>query len=189
MTNDPHPWAANLTSLQTQVWSMLVRGVGDRHASARHLTLATVSPEGWPEARTIMLRAAHPEAATLDIHTDLRSAKVSSLQHNSRAALHVWDASTHLQIRIEATVSVLTDADIAPIWARVPDLSRQNYATSPAPGQPIASGLAYETGSQPTSFAVLRCYMQAFDVLQLGPRHRRARFERATGWNGQWLVP
>ena len=76
MTNDPHPWAANLTSLQTQVWSMLVRGVGDRHASARHLTLATVSPEGWPEARTIMLRAAHPEAATLDIHTDLRSWKL-----------------------------------------------------------------------------------------------------------------
>ena len=42
MTTDPHAWAANLDTLYAQVWARLVRGVGDRHAPARHPTFATV---------------------------------------------------------------------------------------------------------------------------------------------------
>ncbi|MBC7737166.1 MAG: pyridoxamine 5'-phosphate oxidase, partial [Candidatus Saccharibacteria bacterium] len=46
MTTDLHGWADQLDTLLAQVWSRLVRGVGDRHAPARHLTLATVSAAG-----------------------------------------------------------------------------------------------------------------------------------------------
>jgi pyridoxamine 5'-phosphate oxidase len=48
MTPDPHPWAATLPSLLDQVRARLARGVHDRHAHARNLTLATVSPNGAP---------------------------------------------------------------------------------------------------------------------------------------------
>ena len=58
MTLELHPWAADLQELQAQVWTRLVRGVRDRRAPSRHPTLATVSPEGKPEARTVVLRCA-----------------------------------------------------------------------------------------------------------------------------------
>jgi pyridoxamine 5'-phosphate oxidase len=155
----------------------------------RHPTLGTVSPDGWPEARTVVLRAADPVACTLDIHTDLRSAKVAALRHSPRAVLHIWDASAHMQSRIEVEVVILTGGQVAGIWARVPDLSRQSYGTTPAPGTPIADALAYEKIPDPASFAVLRCTVRAIDAVHLGSHHRRARFTLAEGWAGQWLAP
>lgn len=188
MTTDA-PWATALDPLLAQVWTRLVRGVGDRRAAARHPTLATVSQTGWPEVRTVVLRAADPVAGTLDVHTDLQSAKVAALRANPRAALHVWDATAHLQTRAEVMVEILTGAAVAAIWARVPDPSRQSYGTRPAPGTPIADALAYAKPADAASFAVLRCAVQAFDVVHLGPHHRRARFERSDSWTGHWLAP
>jgi pyridoxamine 5'-phosphate oxidase len=119
MTTDPHPhdphaWATSLEGLYAQVWQRLARGVVDRHAPARHPTFATVSPDGWPEARTVVMRAADPAGATLDIHTDLQSAKVASLRANPRAALHIWEASAHLQIRL----AVMSRSCPAMMWPR-----------------------------------------------------------------------
>lgn len=189
MMTDPHPWASALDSLHAQVWARLVRGVNDRHAPARHPTFATVSPEGWPEARTVVLRAADPASAMLEVHTDLHSAKVAALRNNSRAAFHIWEASAHLQIRLLADVTILSGDAVAATWARVPDPSRQSYGTSPAPGQPIASALAYSKPADPASFAVLRCAVKAMDIVHLGPQHRRARYAVTDGWKGQWLAP
>jgi pyridoxine/pyridoxamine 5'-phosphate oxidase len=189
MVTDPHPWAARLDGLLAQVWARLVRGVNDRHAPARHPTFATVSPQGWPEARTVVLRAADPVAALLEVHTDLHSAKVAALRANPQAAFHVWDASAHLQIRLQSEVMILSGGAVAATWDRVPDPSRQSYGTSPAPGTPIAEALAYAKPADPDSFAVLRCAVQAMDIVHLGPQHRRARFDRADGWAGQWLAP
>lgn len=186
---DPHPWAAELDSLRAQVWARLLRGVGDRNAPARHPTLATVSPEGWPRSRTVVLRAVNVAAGTFDIHTDLRSFKVAQLRANPRVALHVWDASAHLQTRAKALADILMGDAVAEAWAKVPDPSRQAYGTNPAPGTPIPSALAYDKQPDPACFAVLRCVVQAVDVVHLGPVHRRARFERADGWAGQWLSP
>lgn len=84
---------------------------------------------------------------------------------------------------------MLTGDAVAAIWARVPDLSRQSYGTLPAPGQPIPDALAYAKHADPQSFAVLRLGVLAIDALHLGRDHRRARFERSSGWAGQWLVP
>lgn len=182
-------WAEGLDTLYAQVWARLVRGVGDRHSPARHPTLGTVTPGGWPDLRTVVLRAADPVAGTLDIHTDLRSPKVAALRATPRAALHIWDDGAHLQSRIEVTVDILTGAAVAAIWARVPDPSRQSYGTMPAPGQPIAGALDYDKRPDAGSFAVLRCRVVAVDALHLGPQHRRARFEAADHWQGQWLAP
>ena len=189
MMTDPHPWAADLALLHAQVWIRLVRGVGDRHAPARHPTMATVAPDGLPELRTVVLRAADPAAGTLDIHTDLRSAKVAALRHAPNAALHVWDSATNLQTRIKATVDILTGEAVAALWARVPQTSQAGYGTQPAPGTPIKDALDYLKAPDPSAFAVLRFTVLAIDALHLGPQHRRARFDRTNGWLGQWLAP
>jgi hypothetical protein len=189
MTGDPHPWASNLADLHARVWILLIRGVADRRAPARHPTLATVTPDGMPRARTVVLRAADPASASLDVHTDQHSAKMADVAATPFAALHIWDSSAHLQIRIEASIELLTGAEAAKIWARMSEPLRSAYGTIPHPGMPIAESLDYAKSPEAASFAVLRLRMLAMDVLHLGTHHRRARFQRDGGWQGQWLVP
>jgi pyridoxine/pyridoxamine 5'-phosphate oxidase len=189
MTSDLHPWAADLSGIYAQVWTRLVRGVRDRRAPTRHPTLATVTPDGKPQARTVVLRAADKSTGTLDIHTDLQSSKVADLRATPFAALHVWDQAAHLQMRLEARVTILTGADVAALWAEVPDASRQSYGSLPAPGQPIAQALDYAKQPNPESFAVLRLTVQTIDAVHLGAHHRRARFDRDARWAGTWLAP
>lgn len=189
MTTDPHPWAVDLNQLYAQVWARLVQGVEDRDAPARHPTLATVTPDGLPDLRTVVLRAADPLARTLDIHTDLRSAKVAALRRNPNAGLHVWDSAAFLQTRIMARVDILTGAAVAAIWARVPQASQPAYGTQPAPGTPIEGALDYHKTPDPDAFAVLRLSVQSIDAVHLGPQHRRARFDLSEGWLAQWLAP
>ena len=189
MTPDLHPWAADLPDLYAQVWTRLVRGVRDRRAPTRHPTLATVTSDGKPQARTVVLRAADKTTGTLDIHTDLQSSKVADLRATTFAALHVWDTGAHLQMRLEATVTILTGPDVAALWAEVPDASRQSYGSLPAPGRPIAHALDYAKQPDAESFAVLRMTVQTIDALHLGAHHRRARFDRDGRWAGIWLAP
>ena len=189
MSDDPHPWASDLRQLYSQVWLRLVRGVADRHAPARHPTLATVTPEGLPHARTVVLRHADAGSGTLHVHTDLHSAKVAELLATLFAALHVWDRSAHLQIRVEADVTIASGEDVADIWARVPQSSRAAYGGTPSPGSPIVDSLDYTPGADPDRFAVLRFRVVALDVLHLVTNHRRARFERSSEWKGEWLAP
>lgn len=189
MTNELHGWATQLDTLLAQVWARLARGVADRHAPARHPVFATVAPDGTPQARTVVLRAADPLAGTLDVHTDLRSAKVAALRVNPLAALHVWDTTAHLQSRITASVTVLTGQAVSALWSRVPESSQSAYGTMPAPGTTITTALEYHKTPDPAAFAVLRCTVLAIDAVHLGPNHRRARFDRADDWRGQWLAP
>lgn len=189
MTSDPHPWAATLATLQDEVWTRLVRGVHDRRAPARHPTLATVSPQGAPRARTVVLRGADRAAAHLAIYTDVRSAKVGDLRARAQAALLVWDPGAHLQVRLSASVAILTGDAVADVWARLPEAGRLSYGGDPAPGQPLPDALAHVRSPDAAAFAVLQLDLQEMDVLHLGPRHRRAVYARADGWAGQWCAP
>lgn len=189
MIRDPHPWASSLETLHAQAWTCLVRGVHDRHAPARHPVLATVTTSGLPRARTVVLRHADRLACSLDIHTDIHSAKVTELRARPQAALQVWDSAGHLQLRLEAEVSILTGPDVESIWARVPEGSRVSYGSQPAPGEPISDALDYVKSPDPACFAVLRLRVDAVDLVHLGRHHRRARFERQDQWRGQWLAP
>lgn len=189
MKADPHPWACDLSRLCAEVWLRLTRGVHDRHCPARHPTLATVTPDGKPQARTVVLRAADKLAGTLDIHTDLRSAKVGDLRVTPFAALHVWDPSAHLQLRLEAHVTILNGSNVSAVWEDVPAASRLSYGSNPASGHPIAQALDYTKTSDATYFVVLRLQISTIDALHLGPNHRRAKFDRQNDWAGAWLAP
>ncbi len=189
MMPELHPWAADLTELHMQVWTRLAGGVCDRRAPTRHPTLATVTPDDKPQARTVVLHAADKSIGTLDIHTDLHSSKVADLRTTPFAALHVWDAAARLQMRLGATATILTGPDVAALWAGGPAASRQSYGSHPAPGQPLAQALDYAKQPDPASFAVLRLTVHSIDALHLGADHRRARFDRDTCWVGTWLAP
>ena len=179
----------NLRAYLDEAWGHLLRGVADKHAPARHPTLATVSPEGWPEARTVVLRAARRFAGVLEVHTDSRTAKMRALQAAPRAALHVWIPRAQLQIRAQTQVQILTGDTVEERWAKVPEGARVSYGTDPHPGTPIARVDAYNTPGARARFAVLCCEISTLDVLHLGASHRRAVFDRRDGFKGHWVAP
>jgi len=178
-------WFNTLTALRAQVWHLL------SHRDGPPLTpvMATVGRDGWPEARMVVLRGADPALATVEVHTDLHSAKIASLRALPRAALQFWLPQHDLQIRLSCSVEILSGPEVADIWAKVPDPSRQSYGITPAPGTPIVNALDYVKSPDPTTFAVLRCAVQHIDAVHLGVAHRRAAFSRATDWRGEWLSP
>lgn len=182
-------WFETLPGLYDQLWDILVQGVVDRHHPARHPTFATISPDGWPEARTVVLRGADQIAGSISVFTDLHSAKVASLNKSPRAALHIWDAANMLQLRLSCKVQIQQGPDVTHIWAQVPDPSRQSYGVTPPPGTPIANALDYVKAPDPATFAVLNCAVVHIDAVYLGTAHRRARFLAADDWRGEWLVP
>lgn len=202
MTDQKDGGPDDLPAMHEAVWTCLLRGLRDREAPARHPTCATVGPDGWPEARTLVLRGADRPEATLDLHTDALSAKLAALAAAPRLALHVWDAGPRLQLRLRCGVEVLGDAALLPdavpardgperaaLWDGVPDASRGGYGSVPPPGTPLDGALAYSRQPDPRRFVVLRCRVLAIDALHLGAEHRRARFDRADGWAGQWIAP
>ena len=189
MTADPHPWAATLQDLHAQVWTRLKRGLNGRRAATRHPTLATVSADGRPQARTVVLRGADAASATLEVHTDVHSHTIAELRATPFAALHIWDPGAHLQLRLEADATILTGEALRPLWDRVPPASRVSYGTQPAPGTPIDEALAYVKEPDFAAFAVISLRLLRIEAMHLGPLHRRALFDRADGWQGVWLSP
>lgn len=182
-------WFETLDGLHDKLWQCLGRGVADGKSPARRPTFATVGTDGWPEARTVVLRHADREAALVEVHTDIHSDKIASLRHNPRGALHVWQQNLRLQIRLQADVEIRTGKEVAAIWADVPNPSRQSYGITPAPGTPIPQALDYVKDPDQATFAVLTCHIQKIDLVHLGDDHRRATYARASGWAGQWLAP
>ncbi len=182
-------WFETTEGLWTKAWSMLGRGVADARHPARRPTLATVSPDGWPEARTVVLRAADAGAGEVTVHTDLYSDKVKSLRSTPRAALHVWVPQQDLQIRLQAKVTIQSGDATRALWDRIPDHAQQSYGVTPPPGTPVETALAYVKKPDPATFAVLTCTLTDIDLVHLGADHRRVRFSRACHWQGQWLSP
>ncbi len=182
-------WYNTLAGLHAQVWQRLGRGVADRNAPARQPTFATISPDGWPEARTVVLRRAVPSQALLEVYTDSRSDKIASLEKSPRAALHIWEPKLNLQMRIQAEVTLLKGISTADRWSPLPDVARLSYGATPPPGTPIDAALAYEKVPDQNRFAVLALTVTHIDVVHLGDQHRRAAYTAADGWAGQWLVP
>ncbi|WP_299689420.1 pyridoxamine 5'-phosphate oxidase family protein [uncultured Tateyamaria sp.] len=179
----------DLRAFLAEAWQHLRRGVADAKSPARYPVFATVSPDGTPEARTVALRRADPQAGVLEVHTDTRTPKVTALRATPVAALHVWLPRARLQIRVTAQVEILTGDAVSDSWNQIPPASRVSYGTEPLPGQPIDSVHAYDKPPNRDRFAVLRCHVSAIDLVHLYTVHRRAGYARADGWAGQWRAP
>lgn len=185
MTSDPN----DLTTFLDEAWRHLQRGVADSRSPARYPTFATVAADGTPEARTVALRGASRSLSTLEVHTDIATAKVAALKHSSKAAFLVWLPRANLQIRVTTTVDIQTGSAVDEQWDRIPAASRVSYGTEPTPGTVISDVYAYEKPSKRERFAVLHCNMLFIDLVQLGERHRRAGYSCKNGWMGEWLAP
>lgn len=182
-------WFTTLSGLLETAWTELNLGVADSHHPARNATFATVDENGLPRVRTVVLRRADQNLSELDVHTDLRSDKIGDLRANPVASFLFWLPDQRLQLRLSCDVAIKSGPAVTSLWDKVPQHSRIAYGSSPSPGTPIESALAYVKAPDPDDFAVLVCRINEIDVLHLGEDHRRARYTKKRDWVGEWLAP
>ena len=170
-------------------WSLLIRGVADPKSVAKNPTFSTISEEGFPEMRTVVLRRADRKANYLEIHTDLQTKKIFSLKTNNFAGLHFWVPKARFQIRASVVVDILTGAKVKSQWDKTPLQSRVSYGSIPPPGIKINGPFDYQKVSEQDNFAVLRCDIRELDLLYLGAMHQRAIYKLGDYWISNWVAP
>ena len=194
-----------LAEIERHCFALLARGVRDRRSALHLAVLASAGDDGFPAARTVVLRAVDTAARTLRVHTDRRSAKFAELTADPRAALLFYEPRARLQVRFRALATLHAGDDVARgIWQGVAATSRRCYLGL-APGSVSAgpvSGLPPELETRgPTpeesapgaaNFCAVTLRLLTLDWLHLAAGgHRRARFD----WTdpaapaATWLAP
>jgi pyridoxamine 5'-phosphate oxidase len=150
-----------------RIWWDEARTSGDRWSDA--MVLATVSSEGWPSARAVILRGLDERGFLF--FTDTRSAKASELEANPRAALvFLWSASER-QVRVSGRVTPVPDEEADAFFATRP--REANLAAELAPQDEVIAGLE-----------VLEQRLRQLLTACQGPA-----VGRPTGWGGYVVAP
>lgn len=177
-------WFETTQGLWTKGWEML--GAGGPH---RFVTLATLGRDG-PETRLVVLRRAEAALARVEIYTDATSRKCAELTRDPRVSLHHWTAKLALQLRLRGTAEVTTGERLRAAWDALPEPQRGSYGVQPPPGTEIPASGAYTRAPRFDQFARVTLTVTDVDIVHLSDdHHRRARFQRSTGWQGRWLAP
>ena len=179
----------DLDEFLDHAWSLLTRGVADPKSVAKYPTFSTISEEGFPTMRTVVLRRADRIANCLEIHTDIQTNKVFSLKKNNFAGLHFWIPKAKFQIRVSVVVDILTGSKVEDQWAKIPIQSRVSYGSKPSPGIEINGPFDYQKLPEQDNFAVLRCHIRALDLLYLGALHQRALYKIGDPAIFTWVAP
>ena len=179
----------DLDEFLDHAWSLLTRGVVDPKSVAKNPTFSTISEKGFPTMRTVVLRRADRIANCLEIHTDIQTNKVCSLEKNNFAGLHFWIPKAKFQIRASVVVDILTGLDVEDQWSKVPMQSRISYGSIPPPGIEINGPFDYQKLPDQDNFAVLKCDVVELDLLYLGALHQRAFYKIGDPSVSTWVAP
>ena len=166
-------------------WNALSNAARDRHSTFHLAKIATVTPDGRPTQRTVVLRDANADTRELRFHTDTRSDKVAEISNNPAVSLISYDPATKVQIRIDGHATVHVDDDIASAaWSATQDFSKACYLAPDAPGtnvesppaapvyKPDADHAAYE------HFCAVTINVERLEWLHLAAQgHKRAMYE------------
>ena len=179
----------NLGEFLDHAWSLLTRGVAAPKSVAKNPTFATISEEGFPAMRTVVLRRADRIANCLEIHTDIQTNKVLSLKKSNLAGLHFWIPKAKFQIRASVVVHILTGSKVEVQWNKIPMQSRVSYGSKPSPGSEIKGPFEYQKLPEQDKFAVLKCDIRELDLLYLGALHQRAVYKTGDPSISTWVAP
>ncbi len=171
------------------------------------MSLATISPDGFPEARTVVLREFEPEKPALWFHTDARSPKVLGLEiSDGDIELMMYDPKQRRQLRCRGK-AILHHADhrARMRWDESKETSRRCYMAGVGPSQKVDSRettlseefthkVPNHAEAEPgfTHFTAVECRINRIDVLQLnafGGERCYLHFKQGELEKGEWLAP
>ena len=122
----------NLELSFEKAWSIIEPGAIKRTSPAHTPAVATLCPDGTPQQRVMVLRAADRANRQLRFHTDARAAKVA--QHGAASVL-MYDADEKVQLRLGGRVTVQTEGpEVDAAWAGSTTFARRCYMAEHAPG-------------------------------------------------------
>lgn len=163
----------------------------DRCPPGNRVQLATVSPEGIPSVRTVILRGLSDDGTAWFV-TDARTEKVAELERNPRVALHVFWPDGGEQFRLSgrarvhgARADAPFDALRAEFWAGLSAETKRLFF-GPPPGRqlgPLPPPPA-DFVACPPEFAVVGVDVDEVDWLRLGAPPVRWLYR---GLGGEWI--
>jgi pyridoxamine 5'-phosphate oxidase len=182
---------------QFERWLAEAADSGERMAHA--MNLATVSADGTPSARMVLLEAVDAEGFVFQTNTD--SPKARDLVANPRAALTFFWPILLRQVRVTGTVEVLPRPVVSAFFAATPRplqvmlwacRQSQVIADRAALEHSYAEALAVDAEGVPQDWGAYRLRVAAIEFWQ-GRQNRlqdRLRYTRAShGWRIERLVP
>lgn len=196
----------SLTETDLDLWQHLRAAPTQKDNGFKTCTLSTVAPNGWPGARTVVLRQTDETTRTLWFHTDVRADKVVHLQAKPEAVLLFWDNTRQIQLRCRITTIIHTNNAVADEqWAKTWEGNRKMYLSEhepgsvqprPYPGFPVLLGENLPTRAESEAgrpnFAAVACNVLTIDYLHLSRAGQtRALFEYNGGEDvcRKWLAP
>jgi hypothetical protein len=195
------PFYSDLDATLAEIWRRLVRGAADRRAPFHTPQLASSADDGTARVRTVVLRAAQPESATLRVHTDRRSAKFGQIERRPAVELCFYDPRAKIQVRARGVAELHTGDGADAAWAATGPSAQRCYRAAHGPGTLLSDprlGDLTDAERDPRDpddgrarFAVVLIAVQRLEWLYLAAAgHRRAAFERdGAHWTGRWLAP
>jgi pyridoxamine 5'-phosphate oxidase len=186
-----------LPEVLQQCWTLLTRGKADRRHGFHHPVVSSVTAEGKPRSRVVILRGVDVPAQTLRFHTDVRSAKWQELAERPAISMLFYDAGARVQLRVDGAATMHDHDDIAEAaWGFSQRMSRVCYGSMPGPGMAIkelqdyalpASDEAISAGR--VNFGAVVVKVEQIEWLFLKSlQNQRAHFNVLRG-TSSWLVP
>ena len=166
----------------------LGRALGERGDDLRNIQLATVTADGSPQLRTMVLRGLERrQPPCLEVHSDARADKVRDIAAGrDRVSLLALASEAQLQLRFEGVAAAHRDDALArERWDSLSEGGRKPYGLRADPGSVIAAPSDQPhlpPDEQARQFVVLRVTVASIDVLRLGAHGAQTRaFRRYDG--------
>lgn len=186
-------------------WQQLSRANQDHKHPFRTASIATVDTQGFPRARTVVMRKADRQTGSLLLYTDIRSRKVEEWGETNQLHWLFWNPKSQLQLGLRGYVERLERKEELAIFNKLPKHGRKSYATLSAPATPRPANpdglpdgweelMLSETDYAAENFAAYRTVLLEADVLQLNrdEGHRRlsaSRTDAESDWQLHWITP
>ncbi len=186
-------------------WSLIEDGANNRRSAFHTPAVSTVSDNGTPQSRILVLRHADKAKRLLRFNSDTRSPKVAEIAANSKMSVLLYDSETKVQLRLSGNAHTCTTGpQVDEIWHNADRYARRCYMTQGAPSSmsdhPTSGLPASVEGRKPEeselipardNFALLIFEAAQIDWLYLATQgHRRARWVWRDGnWQGSWAFP
>jgi hypothetical protein len=177
-------------------WLEVFQASMARNDPNNRVQLATVSPDGVPAVRTVLLRGVTGQGVLFFV-TDLRSRKAEHLEANPWLSLLAWYPHTSEQFRFTGKGTVHDGHATGPwamtraqVWAALNDTDRAAYL-GPPPGRAFVAPHHLELPEDPPpEFCVVSVEVAEVDWLTLGPPNKRVHFRLLGGsWVEELVVP